>query len=88
MVSQESLNMKVGDTISFDWRAQGGSDAYDVYAYLLNVDTGETVKDRCEPCHIAQVAEVLAAAKGMDERELVDACYDNAARLFFPEERR
>ena len=44
LVSQESLNMKVGDTVSFDWRAQGGSDAYDVYAYLLNVDTGETVE--------------------------------------------
>jgi len=44
LVSQESLSMKVGDTMSFDWRAQGGSDAYDVYAYLLNVDTGETVE--------------------------------------------
>jgi flagellin-like hook-associated protein FlgL len=44
LVSQESLSMKVGDTVSFDWRAQGGSDAYDVYAYLLNVDTGETVE--------------------------------------------
>lgn len=44
LVSQESLNMKIGDTMSFDWRAQGGGDAYDVYAYLLNVDTGETVE--------------------------------------------
>ena len=44
LVSQDSLKMKVGDTMSFDWRAQGGSDAYDVYAYLLNVDTGETVE--------------------------------------------
>ena len=51
------------------------------------VDTGETVKDRCEPCHIAQVAEVLAAAKGMDERELARACYENAAELFFGERR-
>ena len=44
LVSKESLRMKVGDTMSFDWRAQGGGDAYDVYAYLLNVDTGETVE--------------------------------------------
>ena len=44
LVSQESLTMKVGDTVSFDWRAQGGADDYDVYAYLLNVDTGETVE--------------------------------------------
>ncbi len=44
LVSQESLTMKVGDTVSFDWRAQGGANDYDVYAYLLNVDTGETVE--------------------------------------------
>ena len=36
--------MKVGDAVSFDWLAQGGADDYDVYAYLLNVDTGETVE--------------------------------------------
>ena len=30
------------------------------------IDTGETVKDRSEPCHIAQVLEVLAAVKGED----------------------
>ena len=44
LVSRESLNMKVGDAMSFDWRAQGGGDAYDVYAYLLNVDTGDTIE--------------------------------------------
>ena len=33
-----------GDTISFDWKAQGGSDAYDVYGYLLNTSTGATVE--------------------------------------------
>lgn len=44
LVSQESLTMKVGDAVSFDWLAQGGADDYDVYAYLLNVDTGETVE--------------------------------------------
>ncbi|MFN5700094.1 MAG: hypothetical protein ACK47V_05595, partial [Betaproteobacteria bacterium] len=36
--------MKTGDSVSFDWKAQGGADAYDVYAYLLNVDNGTTVK--------------------------------------------
>jgi flagellin-like hook-associated protein FlgL len=44
LISQDQLTMKAGDTMSFDWRAQGGGDAYDVYAYLLNVDTGETVE--------------------------------------------
>jgi len=44
LVSQDQLNMKIGDTVSFDWRAQGGEDSYDVYAYLLNVNTGETLE--------------------------------------------
>lgn len=44
LISQDQLTMKVGDTMSFDWRAQGGDDAYDVYAYLLNVDTGATLE--------------------------------------------
>jgi|TARA_B100001059_G_scaffold65408_2_gene61668 flagellin-like hook-associated protein FlgL len=44
LISQDQLPMKAGDTMSFDWRAQGGDDAYDVYAYLLNVDTGATVE--------------------------------------------
>jgi len=44
LISQDQLAMKAGDTMSFDWRAQGGDDAYDVYAYLLNVDTGATVE--------------------------------------------
>jgi flagellin-like hook-associated protein FlgL len=44
LISNTAVSMKSGDTVSFDWKAQGGSDAYDVYAYLLNVDTGATVK--------------------------------------------
>ena len=49
-------------------------------ARLRNV----TVKDRCEPCHIAQVAEVLAAARGEDPRVVAEACRANARRVFFP----
>ena len=51
-------------------------------ARLRNV----TVKDRCEPCHIAQVAEVLAAARGEDPCVLAEACRANARRVFFPGE--
>ena len=46
-----------------------------------------TVKDRSEPCHIAQVAEVLAAARGADPRVVAEACRANARRVFFPGER-
>ncbi|NCI46521.1 HYR domain-containing protein [Sediminibacterium soli] len=29
-----------GDVLSFDWRALGGSDAYDIFCYIVNVNTG------------------------------------------------
>ena len=50
------------------------------------VDSGETVKDRSEPCHVAQVLEVIAAVKGEDADELAEIYRRNALRLFFPEE--
>ena len=42
LVSNESVRMNQGDTITFDWKAQGGSDAFDVYAYILNTESGQT----------------------------------------------
>lgn len=44
LVSKDSVTFKAGDVLSFDWRAQGGGDAYDVYAYLLNTATGESIE--------------------------------------------
>jgi len=44
LISNTAVAMKAGDSVSFDWKAQGGADAYDVYAYLLNVDNGSTIK--------------------------------------------
>ncbi len=40
VVSQESVKLSAGDTVSFDWKSKSGGDAYDSYAYLLNVDSG------------------------------------------------
>ena len=51
-----------------------------------SVDGGETVKDRSEPCHVAQVLEVIAAVKEEDADELAEIYRRNALRLFFPEE--
>lgn len=42
------------------------------------------VKGRSEPCQIVQVAETLAAARGISLSELADAAYANTMRLFFP----
>ncbi len=40
LVSNEAVTLKVGDSVGFDWRATGGSDAYDVVGYLVNENTG------------------------------------------------
>ena len=42
LVSNNSIPLNSGDTITFDWRAIGGADAFDVYAYILNTQTGDT----------------------------------------------
>ena len=44
LVSDSSVYMDSNSSISFKWRAAGGADAYDVYAYLLNVDNGSTIQ--------------------------------------------
>ncbi|MDB2594593.1 hypothetical protein N9X86_04435 [Porticoccaceae bacterium] len=43
VVSKEPVYVAAGSDLSFEWRAQGDSDAFDVYAYALNTDTGETI---------------------------------------------
>jgi len=44
LVNDEPVDIPAGSNVQFDWRATGGGDAFDVYAYLLNVDTGETIE--------------------------------------------
>lgn len=44
LVSNDPVNLENGDTTTFYWKAEGGSDAYDIYAYLLNVTTGATIE--------------------------------------------
>lgn len=41
VIALDYIEMASGQTVSFDWRAAAGSDAYDVYAYLLK-DDGST----------------------------------------------
>lgn len=38
--SNSTVNLLVGDTVSFEWQAQGGDDAYDVYGYIVDVNNG------------------------------------------------
>jgi flagellin-like hook-associated protein FlgL len=44
IISDTAVAIEAGQSVSFDWKAQGGEDWFDVYAYLLNVDDGSTVK--------------------------------------------
>ena len=44
IISNTAVAIEAGEQVSFDWKAQGGEDSYDVYAYLLNVDNGSTVE--------------------------------------------
>ena len=40
IASNQAVELAAGDTVSFDWRAQGGADAFDVYAYIVDETTG------------------------------------------------
>jgi flagellin-like hook-associated protein FlgL len=42
IISNSSVELNSGDVINFDWKASGGADAYDVMAYILNTNTGQT----------------------------------------------
>jgi flagellin-like hook-associated protein FlgL len=44
VISNQAVAIESGSDVTFDWKAEGGADAYDVYAYLLNVDDGSTVE--------------------------------------------
>lgn len=47
---------------------------------------GSTVKDRCEPCHIVQVLEVMAEYRKEDPDVLCQKIFENTNRLFFPDQ--
>jgi hypothetical protein len=42
-VNNNAVDLAPGDIVEFWWKAQGGSDAYDIFAYLLNTNNGQTI---------------------------------------------
>ena len=44
VISQGAIELEVGDSVSFEWYGLSGGDAYDVYGYLLDEDTGMTIE--------------------------------------------
>ena len=45
-------------------------------------EEGFCVKSRTEPCHIVQVAEVIARVKGCSVEDVADACYSNSLEFY------
>lgn len=46
-------------------------------------EIGKTVKNRQEPCHIIQIAEIVATCHNVTLQHVSDICYDNSNQLFF-----
>ncbi len=44
LISKAPVALESGDQLSFQWRGEVTDNAYDVYAYLLNADTGGTTE--------------------------------------------
>ena len=44
LVSDSAAALAVNDHAIFWWRAAGGADAYNIYAYLLEINTGATIE--------------------------------------------
>ena len=44
LISKAPVTLESGDKLSFRWRGEVTDNAYDVYAYLLNADTGSTTE--------------------------------------------
>lgn len=45
-------------------------------------DPGACVKSRCEPCHLRQVLEVVAAVRGEDPEDVARQAWENTRNLF------
>ncbi len=42
LVSTEAKEINAGEKVVFDWKASGTNDSFDIFAYIVDVDTGET----------------------------------------------
>jgi hypothetical protein len=84
LISNNPLQLEAGDTATFYWKAEGGSDAYDIYAYLLNGSTGATIElinqtgsDTGSATPWAQVTKTISAAEvGNYKFVFVSGSYD------------
>ena len=43
---------------------------------------GYPVKNRQEPVHLIQIAEIIAGIKGISLKDVADTCYTNSCKLY------
>ena len=43
VISDNAVSLEEGDSVQFNWKATGAGDNYDVFGYLLDKNTGQTV---------------------------------------------
>jgi flagellar hook-associated protein FlgK len=90
MYTDSTVALKPGDTVSFDWKAQGGADSYDVYGYFINESTGNTftVLDQTGTTSDWQTEQFAATESGNYRFVFVSGTYDasggraSGARLY------
>ena len=68
--STNTVSISAGDFVSFEWKAEGGGDAYDVYGYIVNTDSHiETILDETGDSDTAETdwaTEMLTVAEAGD----------------------
>jgi flagellin-like hook-associated protein FlgL len=81
IISSEAKEIEAGEKLFFDWKASGTNDAFDVFAYLLDVDTGATqvlldqTQQNAGSTNWATV-ETTVAAKGNYKYVFINGTYD------------
>ena len=80
IISQSAKTISAGDKVTFDWATQGAGDASDVFAYLLNVDTGTTqiLLDRTwnNPTAASGTSTTTVSASGKYKFVFINGTYD------------
>ncbi|MEM7579165.1 MAG: DUF4347 domain-containing protein, partial [Cyanobacteria bacterium P01_A01_bin.80] len=80
--SNTTVSLSVGEQLSFEWQAEGGGDAYDVYGYIIDVNNGhiETILDETgssETASTAWATETITVSQAGEYRFVfVSGTYD------------
>ena len=85
VISDNAVNLAVGDSVQFDWLATGAGDDYDVFGYLLDKNTGQTINllDSYGSSGNGTVNKSIAAGQAGDYNFVFISCtYDESGGFF------